>query len=138
MKRTICLVFFMLMMVGSCSYRAVDYKPDLSNVSDPLTTLKMVVESQPASYAYLMPSKVEVDDECIRIYETSDATILFMTIYFKNIGNFNLYEKKDSSVWYIEILDLSGTMMYRVFTFYEDDAKGFMDAMALQVGKNAR
>jgi len=60
-------VFLCLIMLACSSVNRINYTPDISDVKNPISTIKTTLEQQPPAYAYL-PVKVEVTEQCMTLY----------------------------------------------------------------------
>lgn len=120
--------------------RAVPYVPN-PNVSEPENVIERVIKSQPSSYAGTVPYVVSVRNDHIElqisepggglIHGGSPGEVRY-AIYYKNIGKIVLNK---TDIWYAEILDRSGYWMYYVWSFDENEAKLFIDAMYTVMGR---
>jgi hypothetical protein len=132
------LIFACCLALFSCARnRAVPYVPN-PNVTEPAKVIERVIKSQPASYAGAVPYAVSAKNDCIEMQMTEPGGWLRSSgdainmIYYKNIGRLVLNK---TDIWYIEILDRSGYWMYYVWSFDENEAKLFIDAIYTVMGK---
>ena len=121
---------FLILLLGGCSkYKLVEYNPANTTHQNSAAVIKEVIESQPQALAYL-PSIIEVSDTYIKLFEGEiKSPTLMASIFFKNVKELKLFRSRDSSVWYVEIYDKQGYYMYRIYSYFEKDAKRFVDAM---------
>lgn len=121
-----------------CGAARIDYTPDLSNVNDPISTLKATLEQQPPAYAYV-PVKVEVNDQMIALYlveggipgpfNSGASSIIPTILYYKNLGKPVLSKSTRANVYHVQIIDKRGNDLYWVVTLEETEAKAFYNAL---------
>jgi hypothetical protein len=127
-------VLLMLLVCG-CASR-IDYRPDVSNVKDPISTIRNTLEQQPSAYSYL-PVKVEVTDQLISLYLVESgmlplvggSSIVPRILYYRNLGDPKLSKSARHPMWHVEIYDKMGNDLYWVYTTEEREAKEFIDAL---------
>jgi hypothetical protein len=138
------ILFFILFACSGVNH--IDYKPDISNVQNPISTIKTTLEQQPPAYAYV-PVKVEVTDEKITLFMeesgklsmiTGASSIVPMILYYKNLGEPKLSKSNNSSIWIVEIYDTLGNDLYWVYTQNEEEAKNFFNALYLMINAKKR
>jgi len=74
------LIFCVLVScVAATATPQLNYKPDITHVKSPITTIKTTIEEQPPAYAYL-PSDLEVTDKAIKMTVAGGGSFLTMGI----------------------------------------------------------
>lgn len=128
------IVFVSCLALFACS-RTVHYVPSL--IVDPEKIIQRVMTSQPPEYAGDVPYKVSVKNDSIEMWMSepggegkSEGST--GAIYYKNIGKIVL---NHTDIWYVSIFDHSGIEMYNIFSFKENEAKKFIDALYTVTGK---
>lgn len=147
MKFTLIIEIILFSILVSCSTsNRIDYVPDLSNVKDPISTIKTTIEQQPPAYAYV-PTSVEVTEERITLFMVEsgklsilkgESSIVPLILYFKNLGEPKLSKSYKDSIWHIEIYDTFGNDLYWVYTHDEREAKNFYDALFFMIDTKKR
>lgn len=139
-----------VLSLASCHIgKPIPYNPTPSNVREPITVMKSIIEQQPAAYAYI-PTDVEVDEQCIKLYmEGSKPQVMAVVggkgtavavghggssgslqpVCYKNVGRVGL-SKVGDNVWRVEIDDRNGNYMYWVYSYERSDAEQFIDAIS--------
>ena len=128
------VVFVCCLALFACN-RTVHYDPSL--IVAPEKIIERVMTSQPPEYAETVPSRVSVKNDCIEMWTSESggggkSEVSAGTIYYKNIGKTML---NHTDIWYVSIIDHSGILMYNVFSFKENEAKQFIDALYTLTGK---
>ena len=123
-----------LFLACGCASR-INYTPDVSQVKDPISTIKSTLEEQPPSLAYAA-SNVEVTDERmsfhlveggIRSIVSGPSLIVPFILYYKNMGPPVFVKSKGA--WRVELYDKLGNDLYWVWTFEEEKAEEFINAL---------
>jgi hypothetical protein len=137
MKHIFSILVCLLLVACGGHVKLIDYTPDISNVKDPISTIKTTIEQQPPAYAYV-PLKVEVTNKRMTLY-LYEAGIVSKLIgyhdevptifYYKNLGVPKLSRSMNPPLWYVEIFDKFGNDLYWVYTEEEKEAKGFINAL---------
>lgn len=137
MQRINVIVLLTLFLL-SCSHQPVKYDPDLLSDSDPLSTIKEVIERQPPSYQPV--NSVEANEKYLKVNQLESgygpynrsAYEVTRTIYWADIQAVNLYKDK---VWWSAILDKSGEISLYVYPIEEKPTKRFVDAVSIMMKK---
>ena len=131
----LCLALF----ACATTVNVINYTPDLSNIEDPISTIKNTLEQQPPAYAYV-PVKVEVTDQMMAVYMLESGlfklgtSIVPTVFYYKTLGDPRLSRSTRANfIWNIEIFDKYGNSLYWVFTDSEKQAKDFVDALVYMI-----
>jgi hypothetical protein len=130
------IIFVCCLALFSCFLnRTVPYVPSL--IVDPEKIIERVLTSQPPEYAGDVPYKVSVKSDSIEMWMSESegggkSEGSTGAIYYKNISKIVL---NHTDIWYVEILDHSGIWMYNVFSYKENEAKQFIDALYTVMGK---
>ena len=145
MKQIISITACLILL--ACSHKDVipytPYTPDISNINDPITTIKDTLEQQPPAYAYV-PARVEVTDKFIKLYLVESGIlskfigggrIVPTILYYKNLGVPKLGRSMNPSIWHVEIYDKFGNDLYWVYTQEENEAKEFLNALYYMIKK---
>ena len=130
-------------LIMGCS--TIHYVPDSSKTGtvEAREIVKQVIQEQPDELA---PIRIEITDRYLKMYATKSHPVDGYTIpwntmvYFSNIGNVELKQKKrGSQKWFvISIRDRNNTVRYTVYTAHEITAKSFIDALhALKVDRSS-
>jgi hypothetical protein len=125
------IMFVCCLALFACALNsAVPYVPN-PNVSDPAKVIERIMISQPPDYAGAVPFKVSVKSDSLEMWMTEPGGgekfgESHGVIYYKNIGKVVL---NHADIWYVEILNPSGIWIYNVFSFDENEAKQFVDAL---------
>lgn len=134
---TLCFALF-----SGCGVKQINYKPDITNVVNPIPTLKETLEQQPPAYAYV-PFKVEVTDQFMALYlvesgivPLSSSSIVPTILYYKNLGDPRLSKSIRDQIWQVQIYDKFGNDLYWVYTDNENEAKSFLNALVYMIEKN--
>lgn len=156
MKRFYSIVCAYCTLLFACvsTVSQIPYTADPSNIVNPIETIKSTIEQQPIDYAYNVPSKLEIDNKCIKLYivgssafdgpisgrkgRRDDADIIPTWVCYKDIGKINLAKitkSRGSEFWRVEIDNLQGGYIYEVFTENKEKAERFIDALTLMVSK---
>ena len=138
MKHIFSILVCLLLVACGGSVKLIDYTPDISNVKDPISTIKTTIEEQPPTYASV-PAKVEVTERCITLHMVDSgflsifpSTIVPTYYYYKNFG---IPKLSKDPIWNVAICDNSGYDLYYVYTHDEKEAKGFFNALYYMINK---
>jgi hypothetical protein len=112
MKHIFSILVCLLLVACGGSVKLIDYTPKISNVKDPISTIKTTIEEQPPAYAFV-PTKVEVTERCITLHMVESG---FLSIFPSTCDN-------------------SGYGLYYVYTHDEKEAKEFFNALYYMINK---
>ena len=134
-------ILIISLFIVACGTAYIEYTPKISNVKDPISTIKTTLEEQPPAYAYV-PAKVEVTERCITLYMVEQGsgfpfrgggTVVPTNYYFRNLGAPKL---SDSPIWGVVIYDDTGYDLYYSYMNSEKEAKEFINALTYLISKN--